>query len=41
MKKSQSSKGNVMGFVDAINVASGTKEMSGAYLGGHPEHEGA
>ena len=30
-----------MGFVDAINAASGIKEMSGAYLGGHPEHEGA
>src|SRR6476620_11535163 len=41
MKKSQSSKGNVMGFVGAINAASGTKEMPGAYLGGHPEHEGA
>jgi hypothetical protein len=30
-----------MGFVDAINAASGIKEMSGAYLGGHPAHEGA
>jgi hypothetical protein len=30
-----------MGFAEAINAAYGIKELSGAYLGGHPAHERA